>query len=246
MTASPAPVVRGPWAVAMRWSHLLFAHWPVPVAALRGHVPPQLELDTFDGDAWLGVVPFTMTGVRPRGTPALPGPGAFHELNVRTYVRHRGVPGVWFVSLDAASPTAVEVGRAGMHLAYLRARMSLTQRDGRVRYTSERVDRRAPAAELRVTYGATGPAAPTAPGSLEHFLTERYALYASDLPPRAPRRLWLGAVEHAPWRLAPAAWEVERNTMTAPLGVDVAGRTPLLHAAEGVLPVHAWARRRVA
>jgi len=234
------------WTVAMRWSHLLFCHWPVPVAALRPHVPPMLRIDTFGGDAWLAVVPFTMPVVRPRLTPPLGfGPGAFHELNVRTYVTYRGEPGVWFFSLDASSPTGVAAGRASMRLAYLRARMSLTESGGTVRCSSERTDRRAPAAAFRATYAATGPARTTAPGTLEHFLTERYRLYTSDLAPRAPRHLWVGGVEHEPWRLSPAECEIETNSMTLPLGVDVSGRAPLLHAARA-LEVRGSLRRRVA
>ncbi|MFI4916153.1 MAG: YqjF family protein, partial [Phycisphaerales bacterium JB060] len=118
----------------MTWSRLLFMHWPVPIDVLRPHVPPMLDIDTFDGSAWLGVVPFTMTGVRARWTPALPGPGAFHELNVRTYVTHRDKPGVWFFSLDAARRLAVEVARSTFRLAYFTARMSLEEHDGRIEY----------------------------------------------------------------------------------------------------------------
>jgi len=234
------------WTVAMRWSHLLFCHWPVPVAALRPHVPPMLRIDTFGGDAWLAVVPFTMPVVRPRLTPPLGfGPGAFHELNVRTYVTYRGEPGVWFFSLDAASATGVAVGRATMSLAYHRARMRLEESAGTVRYASDRTDPRAPAAAFRAVYARTGPARTSEPGTLEHFLTERYRMYTSDLAPRAPRRLWVGGVAHAPWRLSPAECDITTNTMTLPLGVDVAGRTPLLHAAEP-LDVRGTLRRRLA
>ena len=101
-----------PWLFRMRWVDLLFMHWPVPADALRPLIPPGLELDTYEGRAWLGVVPFGMEDVAPRFLPAPPGPGAFPELNVRTYVRRRGRGGVWFLSLDAGSRLAVE-GRAG-------------------------------------------------------------------------------------------------------------------------------------
>ena len=108
----------------MRWLDLLFAHWPVPLDVLRPLIPAGLELDTFDGQAWLGVVPFRMEDVGPRFLPAPPGPGAFPELNVRTYVTRRGRGGVWFLSLDAASRLAVEGARAAFHLPYVHARMS--------------------------------------------------------------------------------------------------------------------------
>lgn len=206
--------------MTMTWSRLLFMHWPVPESALRQHVPPMLEVDTFKGIAWLGIVPFTMTGVRARGTPALPGPGAFHELNVRTYVRYQDNPGVWFFSLDAASRLAVMAARLGFHLPYFNATMSLTERDGRIRYASTRTDHRAAAAALRCTYWTEHNTTCSVPGSLEAFLTDRYRLFASDLPPREPERLWVGEIDHDPWLLAPARCEVEHNSMVAPLGVE--------------------------
>lgn len=228
----------------MTWSRLLFMHWPVPVESLRPHVPAMLDIDTFDGHAWLGIVPFTMTNTRARFTPALPGPGAFHELNVRTYVTHEDKPGVWFFSLDAASRLAVEAARLGFNLAYFKARMSLTEQDGSVEYASERVDARGQAASLRCSYRGEEAPSRTTPGSLEAFLTSRYRLFASELPPREPRRLWVGEIDHEPWRLAPASCEVRHNSMAAPLGIDTPADKALLHMAEPI-SVRAWRPRRV-
>ena len=160
----------------MRWVDLLFAHWPMPVEALRPLVPPGLELDTFDGQAWLGIVPFRMEDVAPRFLPAVPGLGAFPELNVRTYVRRGRRRGVWFLSLDAASRFAVEGARAAFHLPYFRARMSSETEAGWVEYRSERVDRRGPAARFEGRYRPIGPVEPAAPGSLAAFLTDRRGL----------------------------------------------------------------------
>ncbi len=103
----PWPLPSGPWVMAQSWRELLFAHWRIPVEALRPLVPAELELETWDGSAWLGVVPFLMAGVRPRGVPALPRLSAFPEINVRTYVKVESKPGVWFLSLDAANSLAV-------------------------------------------------------------------------------------------------------------------------------------------
>jgi uncharacterized protein len=108
--------------MAQSWYDLLFAHWPVDAAMLRPHIPAKLEIDTFDGRAWLGIVPFSMTGVRLRWTPPLPWLSAFPELNVRTYVTAQRKPGVWFFSLDAASALAVAAARLSFHLPYFRAR----------------------------------------------------------------------------------------------------------------------------
>src|SRR6266404_10006502 len=117
----PWPMPAGPWAMAQSWHDLLFAHWQVDAAALRPLLPPQLQIDTFGGSAWLAVVPFRMTGVRLPGTPALPWLSAFPELNVRTYVTCDGEPGVWFFSLDAGNALAVAIARAWFHLPYFRA-----------------------------------------------------------------------------------------------------------------------------
>lgn len=240
----PYPAPRTSWVMAMTWSRLLFMHWPVPVESLRPHVPAMLDIDTFDGHAWLGVVPFTMTGVRARLTPPVPGPGAFHELNVRTYVTYQDKPGVWFFSLDAASRTAVEAARLGFKLAYFKACMSLNEHDGRIEYASERIDRRGKPASLRCTYRATGAAQRSQPGSIESFLTDRYRLFACDLPPREPKRLWVGEIDHDPWLLSPASCELEHNSMAAPIGIDTPDDTALLHMAERV-SVRAWWPRRL-
>jgi len=228
----------------MRWSQLLFMHWPVPESALRPHVPSMLEVDAFDGAAWVGVVPFTMSGVRARCTPAFPGPGAFHELNVRTYVTHNGKPGVWFFSLDAADRLAVETARLTFHLAYFNARMSLGVQGERITYKSARTDARAAQADLDCTYWSTAEPRRAAPGSLEAFLTDRYRLYASDLPPREPRRLWVGEIDHDPWQLAPARCEVRSNTMAQSLGVQTPSDEALCHLALPVA-VRGWRPRGV-
>jgi hypothetical protein len=214
--------------MAQRWHDLLFAHWPLPAGLLARRLPRGLELDTFDGEGWLGVIPFRMSGVRLRGLPALPGTGAFPELNVRTYVRHRGRPGVWFFSLDAASAVAVGVARRWFHLPYFRARMEcLAGTDGAVEYRSERTHPGAPPAELRARYAPDGSPAAAVPGSLEHFLVERYSLFADV----GDGRLLRGDIVHPPWPLQPATAEWQHNSMAAAAGLALPDRAPLLHFA---------------
>src|SRR5271168_3900251 len=181
----PWPLPRGPWVMAQSWHDLLFAHWPIdptlmraPMRALtRPHIPAALQVDTFDGQAWIAVVPFRMSGVRLRATPPLPWLSAFPELNVRTYVVADRKPGVWFFSLDAQNPAAVAIARAWFHLPYFRARMQCAARDGSIHYSSERTHHGASPAALRVNYRPAGEIFEAKPGSLEHFLTERYCLY---------------------------------------------------------------------
>lgn len=227
------------WAMAMRWHELLFAHWRVPVELLRGKVPAGLSIDVFDGSAWLAVVPFRMGGVRARCTPALPGLGAFPELNVRTYVTRDGVPGVWFFSLDAAQPLAVRTARALFSLPYFDARMSCTREGETIVYASTRTHRGAPAAEFRARYGPIGPSFVAERGSLEEFLVERYCLYAQS-PSGVLRR---GDIAHVPWPLRRARCELTRCAMTALLGCELAGEPESLLYAED-LAVKAWLPKR--
>lgn len=230
----------------MVWHDLLMAHWSVAPDALRQRLPGGLELDLFESPgeparAYLAVVPFTMTGVRPRLTPPLPKLSAFHELNVRTYVRAAdGTRGVYFFSLDAANALAVEAARAIFHLNYLNASMSMARaQDSSIAYRSARKDARGAPAAFEATYAPTGPASPPAPGSLEHWLVERYRLFAVD--PRG--QAWRGEIHHASWPLQPARAEIATNTMADALGIELAGE-PLLHFASRV-DVVAWLPVRV-
>lgn len=225
----------------MTWRDLLFAHWPVPAQALRAHIPDALEIDTFDGTAWLGVVPFLMDDVRLRGFPKLPGAGAFPELNVRTYVRAGDCSGVWFFSLDAASRLAVRGARLWFGLPYFDARMQMESGGDpgtgwglRIRYTSRRSHKGAQPAAFDATYSPAGPGACAAPGSLPHWLTERYCLYASA----RNGALRVGDIHHEPWTLHAAEAEIRLNSMAEPLGVALEGE-PVLHFAKS-LDVVAW------
>lgn len=236
----PWPAPRRPWVMAMQWHDLLFAHWPVPAARLRPLLPPGLALQTWGGAAWLGVVPFMMRGVRARALPPIPPVAAFAELNVRTYVELDGRPGVWFFSLDAASPLAVRGARYGFHLPYFDAAMACERAGPGVRYASRRTHPGARPAALRAAYRPAGPPAPAAPGSLDHWLTERYCLYAAD----RRGRVWRGEIHHAPWPLQPAELEIEQNAMAAQVGLDLPGPPAALHFVRR-LDVVAWAPERV-
>src|SRR6267154_3578220 len=153
----PWALPAGPWVMAQIWHDLLFAHWPVDAKALRPLLPPQLQIDAFEGRAWLAVVPFRMTGVRLRWTPALPWLSLFPELNVRTYVTCGGKPGVWFFSLDAGNSLAVTIARAWFHLPYFRARMTCTDQQSWIQYSSERTHSGATPAALQGRYRPVAP-----------------------------------------------------------------------------------------
>ncbi|MCA8979274.1 MAG: DUF2071 domain-containing protein [Planctomycetes bacterium] len=216
----------------MRWHDLAFLHWRVDADVLRRHIPAELQLDTFDGAAWLGVVPFRMSHVGPRWVPPIPGVHAFPELNLRTYVTADGKPGVWFFSLDVTKRFAVWAARTFFHLPYFRAEMRFERDGDAIRYASERGVER---------FGFTGRYRPTGdvylsqPGTLESWLTERYCLYAAD----SRGRVFRGEIHHAPWPLQRAEVEVEQNTLCRQVGIDALEGEPLAHFVRE-LDVVAW------
>ena len=224
----------------MSWHDLCFLHWRVDPGDLARLLPTGLALDTFAGEAWIAVVPFRMTDVSARGVRRVRRFADFAELNVRTYVTAGGKPGVWFFSLDATQPVAVRIARGLLSLPYFDARIDITVAGDRVGYTSARTHRDGGVAELRTHYRPAGPPARSLPGTLEHFLTERYCLYAAS-PRGGLRRI---EINHAPWPLQPAEASVELCTMTGPLGLTLGDEPPLAHFAKR-LDVVAWLPTRV-
>jgi uncharacterized protein YqjF (DUF2071 family) len=225
----------------MRWCDLAFLHWPVPPDVLQPLIPSALALDTFNGQAWVGVVPFRMEGVRMRGAPPVPTAHAFPEINVRTYVRGAGRAGVWFFSLDAASRLAVRGARFLYNLPYFDAEITVRSAAGAIDYTSRRVHRGAPSATFVGRYRPLSDVYEAAPGTLDHFLVERYCLFMVD----TRRGLGLLDIDHAPWPLQRATAEVSANTMAAPSGIRLPDIEPLVHVA-AALDVRAWTRTPVA
>jgi len=221
----PWPLPCRPWIMTQRWHDLLFAHWPLPPSDLRSLIPAGLAIDTFDGRAWLGVVPFRMSGVRLRDTPPLPWLSKFPELNVRTYVARDGKPGVWFFSLDAANPLAVAIARRWFNLPYFRAAMRAVETGGHIEYQCARTHRYAPSAILSATYGPLGAPFEAQPGTLEYFLTERYCLYTADRHGHLIR----AEIHHRPWPLQRAEAQFTENTMATAAGVRLPDTSALLH-----------------
>ena len=229
------------WVMTQTWHDLLFAHWPVDAEMLRGKIPAGFELDIFEGQAWVAVVPFQMSNVAPRGVPALPWVSAFPELNVRTYVRVADTPGVYFFSLDAGNAVAVGAARTLAHLPYYTAEMTVDTRDGWIAYNSRRTSSGAPRAEFAGRYRPVGELQPPADGTLEHFLTERYCLFTVDNDFHA---LQLD-IHHPPWPLQGAEAEITVNTMAEACGIRLPSVKPLLHFARRQDMV-AWLPQRVA
>ena len=223
----PWPLPARASVMYQRWHDLLFAHWALPIEQVRPLVPRELELDTFEGKAWVGVIPFWMSNVRFRGVPPIPSASTFPELNVRTYVRaphESDKPGVYFFSLDAASLLAVLGARAGAGLPYFWANMGAKVSASEVEYLSVR--RQGPKAKLVARYRATGGIS-SQKTDLEQFVTERYCLYTA-------RRGKVGRIQihHLPWPLQPAEAEFEVNTMAEAHGLKLPPEKPVLQFAK--------------
>ncbi len=209
----------------MTWADIAFAHWRIPASQLRPLVPDDLEIDLHDGNAWVGLIPFRMESCRFRGVPPLPGIRDFLECNVRTYVRHRGVPGVWFFSLDAESRLPVIGGRLMWGLNYRLARFQRSFEGDTIRYRLDR-NKGDGSGGLDWTPGTRLP--PPEPGSLEYFLVERYHLYSMRRG-----RLIRGRVDHDPWELRSASAEKIDPGLVEAAGIEVRGE-PVMHCSHGV------------
>ncbi len=228
--------------LALTWRDVWFLHWPLPPETVAERLPADLAVDTYDGRAWLGVVALEITDATVgAGATASTGAGeGFAELNLRTYVRHDGDPGVYFFSLDAADPVAVEAARAAYGLPYYRAEARLRETgDGHALHL-RRTHRDAPGARFVGTCRPDGERSEAETGSLAAFLVERYRFYLA----RAGR-LWVGEIDHVPWRPSPAVAEVRSNTLPATAGLPVDGEPHLLYAAHDGMGVEAGPVRPV-
>lgn len=207
----PWPLPDRPWSLRQTWANLLFLHWPIDPEVLRSHLPPELEIDTFNGSAWIGIVPFEMRGATLRGFPAPSLFCDFPEINVRTYVRHADKPGVWFLSLDVPNPLAVFLARTFFHLPYFRAPMRVEHRNGEIHYHHQRG-----ALCFEATYAPAEPLDLPA-NSFGIWSTERYCLYCQS----RRGQIYRVEVHHERWPLHRAEYTCRQNTFLKewPVGV---------------------------
>ena len=214
--------------LSMRWADVLFAHWPVAPGLVEATLPDGLDADTYDGDAYLGIVGFRMESIRPRGAPV----GlSFPELNLRTYVRADDGPGVYFYNLDADDRIGVSLARGLFRLPYYRAAMQVENRgNGALRFRSRRTHRGMPPAGFDATYRPTDEAEPVAPDSLDAFLTERYRFYTES----DGGRLYRGEIEHPPWELSDATLTVRKNTLFEANGFEQPEGEPRVRYSPGL------------
>ncbi len=220
----PWPIPRRRWTMLQTWEDLLFLHWPISVESIRASVPSSLHIDTFEGQAWIALVPFRLRHLRLRGLPPIPGTSNFLELNVRTYVTRDAKPGVWFFSLDASRRLAVCCARAWYGLPYFLADLRLTRREDGIEFAS----RRSPSgsrAELTCNYRPGESLYGGKDSPLARWLTERYCLYSVDGRGRTLR----GEIHHRPWSLRKADVSLAANTMLSAQGLPQPGMPPLAH-----------------
>jgi len=226
----PRPLPAGRWVMTQRWNDLLFAHWPLPAKALAPFIPEGLQLDTYHGSAWLGVVPFWVDRIKFHGLPPIPGLGKCPSLNLRTYVRdpRNGAPGVYFLSLDVSSLLTVALARALYRLPYHWADMYIDQRTEREFWFASRRRMSKRPVIFAARYRGLGPTrrlAESQPGSLEYFLSERYCLFARDRTGQAMR----ADIHPVLSPLEEAEAEIERNDLAAALGICLPNVPPVLH-----------------
>ena len=235
----------GRWVMTQRWNDLLFAHWPIPVSSVAPLIPDGLNVDTFHGSAWVGVVPFWMDRIKVRGVPLIPFARSFPELNLRTYVRDQqtGMPGVYFLSLDASNLLAVAFARTIYSLPYHWAEMSLKQRSEREFSFYSRRHTTGKPVYFKARYRGLGPTrklVESRSGTLEYFLTERYCLFTRNRAGQPMR----ASIHHVPWPLEEAEAEIERNDLASAVGIQLPDTEPVLHYSRR-LAVYVWQLERL-
>ncbi|MFC5700749.1 YqjF family protein [Cohnella faecalis] len=234
----PWPIPSKPWRMKQVWHRLLFAHWPVAADVLAPLIPGKLKLDLFEGQAWIGVVPFHMSGIRLRGLPPVPFTSSFAEINVRTYVTNGHASGVYFFSLDAAHLLAVKAARQFYHLPYYYAEIGMNKENEEILFRSNRIgadDK----FQFEGKYRPISEPFVSQKGTLDYWLTERYCLYSHHKD-----RLFRCDILHEPWMLQHAEAEIFTNTLGNRAGVRLPPTQPLLHYSER-LDVLTWGLEEV-
>lgn len=211
-----------PWAMKQEWHEVVFLHWPVQAEWVRKHVPEELELDLYDGFAWIGVVLFKAKGTSLRGISPIPVVPPYLELNVRTYVNYKGRSGVYFFSLDADSALAVKAASTGDFLPYRHARMKMDGRQGICLFKSRRTHRHAFPEALSLTYQIASE--PIKKSVFDSWLTERYCLWT-----KPKNRLLRVDIAHPPWELQYIQGEIYKNTMASFLLKNFHLERPIAH-----------------
>ncbi|MGZ4787816.1 MAG: YqjF family protein [Terriglobales bacterium] len=235
----PFPLPKSPWVMRQEWHNLLFAHWALPADIVREVVPHELPLDLWEGKAYVGVVPFQIRNLRPRGVPPFPGVSHLGEINLRTYVTIDDKCGVYFFSLDAENVSAVLAARLVYALPYFKAKFGIHIKGDEISYTSHRTTRPKPAG-FSAKYRLTSEVLPWRPmvQALERFVTERYCLYTV-----VAGHVYRTNIHHLPWPLQLASAEITTNTIAQTVPLDLSTPPPLLHFSKFIDVLVWWPER---
>lgn len=235
----PFPIPDGPWLVTQTWNNLLFSHWPIPSKIIKEHLPSSLEVDLFDGQAWVGIIPFYVNHMRIRGLPSIPYFHAYVELNVRTYVTYKGTPGIYFFSLDANKWMHVIGAKIGAFLPYRYASMDMKEENHIIHFYSRRKHTKSEGEQLKLTYQSSSEIYLPNPDSLEYWLFERYCFFTSR-----GNYLYRGDIHHDRWRVSDAKVMIHANSMASFLPHKYIESQPLVHFSRKK-QVFAWALKRL-
>lgn len=223
----PYPLPSKKWIMKQVWNDVLFLHWRVPSEALHPYIPPPLQIDTFEGDAWIGIIAFKMEGIYFRGLSAISVVPTFFEINVRTYVRYNGKPGVYFLSLDVNDWASLNIAKRWYRLPYHRAKLSIENAQQTIHYKSSRLQGKAAFTGICKT---TPDVYLPEEGTLDHWLTERYCLYAAD----QRRNIFCGDIHHRPWPLQKSEINIRNNTLFTPFRLDLPMSRPIVYFSKGL------------
>ncbi|MFA4133034.1 MULTISPECIES: YqjF family protein [unclassified Brevibacillus] len=226
-----SPAQYNGWTMTQTWEHLLFLHWAISPASIKALIPAGLELDTYDGKAWISIIPFLLSGVRLRRMPSVPFTTTFPEINVRTYVKAKGKTGVYFLSLDTSNPLVIKIAKFWYRLPYYRAQMAFHRQADRIDFTSRRLSGLSQTPSFKGSYQPLSDKFFAKEGTLVHWLTERYTLFCRC---DRTKQLMFADVVHEPWQLQETAFHIRENVMTENLSISLTDTPHLALYARGV------------
>lgn len=230
VTHRPWPIISKNWIIRQAWSNVLFTHWPISAELLRPHIPRSLEIDTFDGTAWLSVVVFVMEGIYLRGLSALSVTPKFAEVNVRTYVQRNGKPGVYFMSLDVGDLASLMIAKRWYRLPYKAAQISSNKEGQTFFCQSQRKGQAKVPIGFHANYIPLAEVYISKKGTFDHWLTERYCFFSTDK--RA--NIYCGEIHHQPWPLQKVDTEICRNSLFTPFQFDLSDEKTIAHFSKGL------------
>ncbi|KKI92857.1 hypothetical protein WQ54_06630 [Bacillus sp. SA1-12] len=226
----PFPLPSKKYIMRQTWRNLLFLHWPIPIEKLRPHIPSALQIDTFNGSAWLGIILFVIDGIFPFGVSSLSLTPRFPEINVRTYVKCNGKPGIYFMSIDVGNWASLKIAKKWYRLPYHSAEISFRKEGQTFHCQSRRKGYEHTPIVFKSKYVPISGVYFPKEGTLDHWLTERYCLFSSH----NGINIYCGEIHHRPWPLQKAEIELGINTLFTPYQFDLSGVNPIAHFSTGV------------